>query len=191
MIVIIITKGKLQVLGNIQTGHHQMIIIIMGTRWSTENCSRNWDLTILPNGICTNKNPSWRMIRKKNSLGCWDTNGSANSDQKTRLSDYWKKRIWCIVDFDVLTVHKMKINENEKKEKYFDFAKELRKLWNMKVTDTNCNWRVWNGSHGLRRVGNRRTNRDHPNYTIAEIGQKTDKGPGDLLSLRLKREATS
>ena len=26
--------------------------------WKYENCARNWILTILPNGICTNQNPS-------------------------------------------------------------------------------------------------------------------------------------
>ena len=30
------------------------------------------------------------------------------------------------------------------------------------------------------RVGNRRTNRDHPNYNIVEIGQNTEKNPGDF-----------
>ena len=30
-------------------------------RWSTGNWTRNWNLTILPNGICTSQNPSWRM----------------------------------------------------------------------------------------------------------------------------------
>ena len=28
----------------------------------------------------------------------------------------------------------MKIKENEKKDEYFDLARELKKLWNMKVT---------------------------------------------------------
>ena len=34
-------------------------------RWSTENCGRNWNSTILPNGICTNQNPSKKMRRLK------------------------------------------------------------------------------------------------------------------------------
>ena len=28
--------------------------------------------------------------------------------------------------------------------------------------------------------GNNRTSRDHPNYGITEIGQNTEKGPGEL-----------
>ena len=29
-------------------------------------------------------------------------------------------------------------------------------------------------------TGNKRTNGDHPNYCIIEIGQNTEKSPGDL-----------
>ena len=35
------------------------------------------------------------------------------------------------------------------------------------------------------RLGNQRTNQDHPDDCIAEIGQNTEKSTGDLLSLRL------
>ena len=30
-------------------------------RWSTGSCARDWNLTIIPNGIHINKNMSWRM----------------------------------------------------------------------------------------------------------------------------------
>ena len=50
--------------------------------------------------------------------------------------------------------------------------------------DTNCNWCPRNDPQRLGkrvgRVGNRRTNRDHPNYSIVKIGQNTEKSPGDL-----------
>ena len=45
-----------------------------------------------------------------------------------------KKRTCKIVDFAVLADHKVKLKENEKKDKYIDLAWELKKLWNMKVT---------------------------------------------------------
>ena len=39
------------------------------------------------------------------------------------------------VDFAVPADHRVKLTENEKKDKYLDLAKELKKkLWNMKVT---------------------------------------------------------
>ena len=38
------------------------------------------------------------------------------------------------MDFAVLADHWVKLKEYEKKDKYQDLAKELKKLWNMKVT---------------------------------------------------------
>ena len=46
-----------------------------------------------------------------------------------------KKRRTCkIVDFVVPADHRIKLKECEKKDKYVDLARELKKLWNMKVT---------------------------------------------------------
>ena len=45
-----------------------------------------------------------------------------------------KKRICKIVDFAVPADHRIKLKECEKKDKYLDLAKELKKLWNMKAT---------------------------------------------------------
>ena len=44
------------------------------------------------------------------------------------------KRIWKIVDFAVPADHWIKLKEFEKKDKYLDLARELKKLWNMKVS---------------------------------------------------------
>ena len=45
-----------------------------------------------------------------------------------------KKRICKIVDFAVPVDHRIKMKECEKRGKYLDLARELKKLWNMKVT---------------------------------------------------------
>ena len=45
-----------------------------------------------------------------------------------------KEWICKIVDFAVATDHRIKQKDCEKKDKYLDLAKELKKLWNMKVT---------------------------------------------------------
>ena len=45
-----------------------------------------------------------------------------------------KMRICKIVDFAVPVDHRIKLKECEKKDKYLDLARELKKLWNMKVT---------------------------------------------------------
>ena len=39
-----------------------------------------------------------------------------------------------IIDFTVPADHRIKLKECEKKDKYLDLARELKKLWNMKVT---------------------------------------------------------
>ena len=45
-----------------------------------------------------------------------------------------KKGICKIVDFGVPADHRINLKESEKKDKYPDLARELKKLWNMKVT---------------------------------------------------------
>ena len=38
------------------------------------------------------------------------------------------------MDFAVLADHRVKLKENEKKDKYFDRGRELKKLWKITVT---------------------------------------------------------
>ena len=45
-----------------------------------------------------------------------------------------KKRICKIVDFAVPVDHRINLKESEKKDKFLDFTREIKKLWNMKVT---------------------------------------------------------
>ena len=45
-----------------------------------------------------------------------------------------KKKICKIVDFSVPADHRIKLKQCEKRGKYLDLARELKKLWNMKVT---------------------------------------------------------
>ena len=45
-----------------------------------------------------------------------------------------KKRTSKIVDLAIPSDHKIKLRECEKKGKFLDFARELKKLWNMQVT---------------------------------------------------------
>ena len=57
----------------------------------------------------------------------------------------------------------------------------------MKVTNTNNNWSSQSGpqrlTKGTGRVGNRRTNRDHPNYSVVKIDQNTKESSGDMWTL--------
>ena len=45
-----------------------------------------------------------------------------------------KKKTCKIVDFAVPADHRIKLKECEKKDKYLDLARELKKLWKMQVT---------------------------------------------------------
>ena len=45
-----------------------------------------------------------------------------------------KKRICKFVDFAVPVDHRINLKESEKRDKYLDLARGLKKLWNMKVT---------------------------------------------------------
>ena len=76
------------------------------------------------------------------------------------------------------------------RDKYLDLARDLKKsMEHEKDCDINCNWYVWNDRHRLDKgtgtIKNRRTNRDHSNYSITKIGQSTTKSPGDLERLAI------
>ena len=65
-------------------------------------------------------------------MGFWHTHGSPNRPDLIIINK--KKRTCKIVDFGVPADHKIKLKEFEKKDKYLELSKELKKLWNMQVT---------------------------------------------------------
>ena len=96
-----------------------------------------------------------------------------------------RKRICRTVDFDVPADHGVKLKESEKRDKYMDFVRELKKTTEHESDcDTNCNQCTLYSNQmigkGTRGIENKRTSGDHPNYSIIEIGQNTEKSPGDL-----------
>ena len=65
----------------------------------------------------------------------WDFNIQTDHLISARpYNNQQKKRICKIVDFAVPADHKINMKEREKKDKYLDLARRLKKLWNMKVT---------------------------------------------------------
>ena len=119
-------------------------------------------------------------------MGHWHTHGSPNLGQKTRpYNNQQKKRISKIVDFAVSTDHRIKLKECEKKDKYLDLTRELKKLWIMWVTIVP----IVIGTFGtvtkglLKGLGGWRTSGDRPNDSIIKNGQNTEKSPGDLRRL--------
>ena len=69
-----------------------------------------WDFNIQTDHLIQARRPDFIIIKKKNN------------------------RIYKIIDFAVLVDHRINLKESEKKDKYLDLARELKKLWNMKVT---------------------------------------------------------
>ena len=57
-----------------------------------------------------------------------------NKKKKKKKKKKKRKRTCKIVDFAVLADHRIKLKESEKKDKYLDLARELKKIWSMKVT---------------------------------------------------------
>ena len=77
------------------------------------------------------------------------------------------------------------MKESEKKDKYYDLAREWKKLWNMKVTIVPiviCALGTITKGF-LKSLGSWRTRRDYPNDSIAEDSQNTETSPGDLRRL--------
>ena len=77
-----------------------------------------------------------RKWQTKTPMGLCHTHGLPNLGQKTRPynnQQQQKKRLCKIVDFAVPADHRIKLKECEKKDKYLDLARELKKQWNMQV----------------------------------------------------------
>ena len=91
------------------------------------------------------------------------------------------------MDFAVPADHRVKLKESEKKNKYLDLSRRLKKKTTVEHESdiyTNYNWCSWYSHQRInkrtRGIGNRRTSRAHSNYCITEINQNTEKSPGDL-----------
>ena len=93
------------------------------------------------------------------------------------------------MDFTLPADHKVKFKENEKRDKYLNFASEQpqQKMEYEGDGNTNSNWytrkypqRFGKGTGGLR---NQRTSGDHPDCSIFKIDLNTEKSPVDLRRL--------
>ena len=105
-----------------------------------------------------------------------------------------KKRICKIVDFAVPADHRIKPKECEKKDKYLDLARELKKLWNMQVTIipivigalTTVTKGLLKGPEDLEFGGWVETIETTALLRMARALRKVLETWGDLLSLRLQ-----
>ena len=89
-----------------------------------------------------------------------------------------------MVDFAQPVDHRMKINDKKKLDKYLDLTGE-----HGGDGDINGNLCNWNYSQRLVKVAggvrNQRTSAHHTNYSIVEVGQNTERCPGDLGKLHV------
>ena len=103
-------------------------------------------------------------------LGGWRTSGDYPNDNIIEKRPGDLKRI---AIFAVPAEHRVKVKESEKKDKYLDFTRELKKtVEHESDVYINYNWcstyshrRIIKGTGGL---GNKRTCRDHPNYCMKD-----------------------
>ena len=101
--------------------------------WSTRRCATDLNLTIRMNGICTTQHLSKRMTHI-HSYGILTFKRITLSHPEDHNNQQTKKKIiWKVVDFGVPADHRIKLKEWEKKDKYHDFAGELKNLWKIKV----------------------------------------------------------
>ena len=85
-----------------------------------------WDINIQTDHLIPARRPVLIIINKKTTK---------------------KKRTCKIVDFAVPADHRIKLKECEKKDKYLDLARELKKTVEHAVENyTNCNSCVWNSN---------------------------------------------
>ena len=105
-----------------------------------------------------------------------------------------KKRICKIVDLAVSADHRINLKESEKKDKYLDLARELKKLWNMKVTIMpivigalgTIPKGLLKGLEDLEIVGRVETIQTTALLRMARILRRILETWGDLLSLKLQ-----
>ena len=89
------------------------------------------------------------------------------------------------MNFAVPTDHRVKLKESEKKDKFLDLARELKKLWNMKIPfiliAIGALGTVTEGLlKGLEGLKIRALVEAIQTYYFSEIGQNSEKSPGDL-----------
>ena len=125
------------------------------------------DFVIQTDDLTLDRRPGLELVNKKENL---------SNRGFCCPADHWVK--W------------VKFKENEKRDKYFDFARKLKKQWNMKVTVIA----ILIGALGTitksldKRaggVGDRSTSGNHHDYNLIKIGQNSEKRPKNLRRLAI------
>ena len=90
----------------------------------------------------------------------------------------------------VLADHRVNLKESKKKDEDLEPSRELKKTTTEEHENfvyTNCNLCAWYShqriNKGTEGLGNDKKSGDYPNNCIIEVGQNTEKSPGDLRRL--------
>ena len=110
-----------------------------------------------------------------------------------------KKRICKTIDFAVPADHRINLKESEKKDKYLDLARELKKLWNMKVTIVpividaigTITKGLLKGLEDLEVGGREETTQTTALLRTARVLRRVLETWGDLLSLKFQWKTIS
>ena len=86
--------------------------------------------------------------------------------------------------------HRIKLKESEKKDKYLDLARKLKKIMKHEGGNyTNRDWCFWySHQRVIKATGGlegKRTSGDHTHNSIIENGKNTEKRPGDFKRLAI------
>ena len=88
------------------------------------------------------------------------------------------------MDFAIPVDWGVKTKESEKLDKYLDFARDLKKLWNMKVTVISIVvgmfGTVYKSLEKKLEELKIRKNQVHTDHNIVKIGLNTEKSPGNI-----------
>ena len=99
------------------------ILIIVRQNWGVLLSLRpQWKVPVTPG-----KKNSQRILRYKRIT-------PARRPDLVIVKNKKEVRAYWIMDFAVLVDYRVKLKESEKRDRYLDLARELKKLWNMKVT---------------------------------------------------------
>ena len=130
----------------------------------------------------------------------WHTSSSPNLGQTTRPYDDQQNTRNCrIMVFAVPVDHWVKLKEIEKRDKYLDFARELKKPWNMKLTFIpivisalgTVIERLVKGLEDLKMTGRLETIQTTALLRSARVLRRVLETWGDLLSLKLQWKTIS
>ena len=93
-----------------------------------------WDFDIQTDHLISARRPDLIIINKKKK-------------KKKKKRKKKEKRIRKIIDFAVAADHRIKLKECEKRDKYLDLARELKKTMEHEGDNyTNCDWCFWHGN---------------------------------------------